>query len=203
VPSPDSCQIPEGGGLSVGDRGSYLGQLADRARSGHDAGGVANDAERARPSRLIWQTDDTGATCDLSGLLRDSAHMRQARSRCLRCCPVMTVTTLGRPPHRAREGHGQHLQIRSLVSGPDNRHADHLGLGAALRSSSRLVTIGRVNALMVFKSVRGSRPGGATTCVAGTRRWSAKQDHPAYIPRILRPVRALTSVSTSREASDQ
>jgi hypothetical protein len=29
-----------------------------------------------------------------------------------------------------------------------------------------------------------------------------QQDHPAYIPRILRPVRALTSVSTSREASD-
>ena len=45
----------------------YLGQLADRARSGHDTGGVANDAERARPSRLIWRTDDTGATWDLSG----------------------------------------------------------------------------------------------------------------------------------------
>lgn len=79
---------------------------------------MANDAERARPSRLIWQTDDTGATCDLSGLLRDSAHVRQARSRYL----------------RAREGHGQHLQIRSLVSDPDDRHADHLRLGAALRA---------------------------------------------------------------------
>ena len=58
---------------------------------------MANDAERARPSRLTWQTNDTGATCDLSGLLRDSVHVRQARSRCLWCCPGMIVTTLGRP----------------------------------------------------------------------------------------------------------
>ena len=28
---------------------------------------MANDAQRARPSRLIWRTDDTGATWDLSG----------------------------------------------------------------------------------------------------------------------------------------
>jgi hypothetical protein len=41
-----------------------------------------------------------------SGLLRDSAHLHQARSRCLRRCPGVTVTALGRPPHRAREGHG-------------------------------------------------------------------------------------------------
>ena len=72
-------------------------------------------------------------TSSVSGLLRDSAHVRQARSRCLRCYPGMTVTTLGRPPHRAREGHGQHLQIRNLVSDLDDRHADHLGLGATLR----------------------------------------------------------------------
>jgi len=44
------------------------------------------------------------------------------------------VTALGRPPHRAREGHGQHLQIRSLVSDPDDRRADYLGLDAALRA---------------------------------------------------------------------
>jgi hypothetical protein len=60
--------------------------------------------------------------------------VRQARSRCLRCCPGVTVTTLGRPPHRACEGHGQHLQIHSFVSDPDDRHADHLGLDAALRA---------------------------------------------------------------------
>ncbi len=68
------------------------------------------------------------------GLLRNSADVRQARSRCLRCCPGVTETALGRPPHRAREGHGQHLQIHSLVSDPDDRHADHLGLDAALRA---------------------------------------------------------------------
>jgi hypothetical protein len=63
VPSPDSCQTPEGGGLPVGDRG--IPWVTGRsARSGHDTGAVANDAERARPSRLIWQTDDTMDSCD-------------------------------------------------------------------------------------------------------------------------------------------
>jgi hypothetical protein len=64
VPSPGSCQTPEGGGLSVGDRGMPW----VTGRSGmQDTGGVANDAERARPIRLIWRTDDTGATWGLSG----------------------------------------------------------------------------------------------------------------------------------------
>ncbi len=52
-------------------------------------------------------------TSSVSGLLRDSAHVRQARLRCLRCCPEVTVITLGRRPHRARGGHvhgsGGHL----------------------------------------------------------------------------------------------
>ena len=41
----------------------------------------------------------------VSGLLGNLAHVRQARSRCLRCCPGVAVTTLSRPPHRARGGH--------------------------------------------------------------------------------------------------
>jgi len=65
----------------------------------------------------------------------------------------MTVTTLGLPPRRAREGHGEHLQIRSLVSEPDARHADHLGLGAALRAVEPPGDDRRVNALMVFKNI--------------------------------------------------
>ena len=36
---------------------------------------------------------------------------------------------------------------------------------------------------MVFKSIRGSRPATAATCLVGARGWFAKQDHPAYIPR--------------------
>src|SRR2546421_4678386 len=36
----------------------------------------------------------------------------------------------------------------------------------------------RPPSLKVFKSIYGSRPGGAATCVVGTRGWSAKQDHP-------------------------
>jgi hypothetical protein len=57
----------------------------------------------------------------------------------------------------AREGHGQHLQIRSLVSNPDDRHADHLGLDATLRPVEPPGDDRRVNALMVFKAVRGSQ----------------------------------------------
>ena len=33
-------------------------------------------------------------TSSVSGLLRGSAHVRQARSRCPRCCPGVAVTTL-------------------------------------------------------------------------------------------------------------
>jgi hypothetical protein len=44
-------------------------------------------------------------TSSVSGLLRDSADVRQARSRCLRCCPGVTLRAPGRPSHRARGGH--------------------------------------------------------------------------------------------------
>jgi len=44
-------------------------------------------------------------TSSLSGLLRDSAHLRQARLRYLRCCPGVALITLGRLPRRARGGH--------------------------------------------------------------------------------------------------
>lgn len=108
-------------------------------------------------SDLVGRTGFEPVASSVSGLVRDSAHLRQARPRCLRCCPGVTVTTLGRPPHRAREGHGQHLQIGSLVSNPDDRHADHLGLDATLRAVEPLGDDRRVNALMVFKSVRGSQ----------------------------------------------
>jgi hypothetical protein len=73
-------------------------------------------------------------TFSVSGLLSNLAHVRQAWLRCLRCCPGVTVTTLGRPSHRARSGHGQYLQIRSLVSDPDDPDADLPGPDAALRA---------------------------------------------------------------------
>jgi hypothetical protein len=44
-------------------------------------------------------------TTSVSDLLRDSAHVRQARSRCLRRCLRVTVIALSRPPYRARGGH--------------------------------------------------------------------------------------------------
>jgi len=73
--------------------------------------------------------------------------------------------------------------LTQLVSDPDTRQADHLGLDAALRTVELPSPSGRVNALMVFKSIRGSRPATAATCVVRTRGWVARQDHPAYIPR--------------------
>jgi len=58
------------------------------------------------------------ATASVSGLLREQAHLRKARSRFLRCCPGATVIALGRPLHRARDGHD--LLIRSSMCGhPD------------------------------------------------------------------------------------
>jgi len=70
-------------------------------------------------------------TSSVSGLLRDSAHLHQARSRCSRPLPRVAVITLDRPPDRARDGHadgsgrgGSHLSnlrilpawIRLLIS---------------------------------------------------------------------------------------
>jgi len=54
-----------------------------------------------------------------SGLLRDSTHVRQARSPCLRCCPGVTVVILGRLPHQAREGHGLLIGDMSEPVHPD------------------------------------------------------------------------------------
>jgi hypothetical protein len=52
----------------------------------------------------------------VSGLLRDSAHVRQARPRCLRCCPRVAVVPLSRPPHRARGGHEPlRLELAALL----------------------------------------------------------------------------------------
>jgi len=44
-------------------------------------------------------------TSSVSGLLRNSDHLRQARSGCLPCYPGVAVTTLDPPSDRARGGH--------------------------------------------------------------------------------------------------
>jgi hypothetical protein len=103
-------------------------------------------------------------TSSVSGILRDSSHLRQARSRCLRCCPRVAVTTLGLPPHRARGGHA------------------HLGQMQRFGPSSRLVTIGRVKALMVFKTVRNLPSADAPTWTFSVFTVCVAQDHPAHIP---------------------
>ena len=111
-----------------------------------------------------------------------SRASRQARPQCLRCCPGSTVTALGRPPYRAREGHGQHLQLRSLVSDPDDRNADHLGLDAARRAVEPPVTIGRERP-NGFKSIRSSR---VTAAAALAFRHSGVARQLRFISRISR-----------------
>ena len=64
----------------------------------------------------------------MSGLLGDVAYVHQARSRCLRCCPGVTVVALDRPSHRARGGHDLLIR-RFLYRRPDPFRAVHdLGL---------------------------------------------------------------------------
>jgi hypothetical protein len=82
-------------------------------------------------SYLVGRTGFEPVTSSVSGLLRDSAHLHQARSRCSRPLPRVAVITLDRPPDRARDGHahgsgggGSHLSnlrilpawIRLLIS---------------------------------------------------------------------------------------
>ena len=64
----------------------------------------------------------------------DTGPLLQGRILTLRCYPGVAVTILGRPSHRARSGHGQHLQIRSLASDPDDTDGDLRGPGAALQA---------------------------------------------------------------------
>jgi len=55
------CSIGHAAGTQRRPRGS-----AEQNSPAH-TGWVSKDAEPARASRLIWQTDNTGASCDLSG----------------------------------------------------------------------------------------------------------------------------------------
>jgi hypothetical protein len=41
-------------------------------------------------------------TSSVSGLLRNSAHVRKARSQCLQCCPGVAVIVRSRPPNHTR-----------------------------------------------------------------------------------------------------
>ena len=61
--------------------------------------------QQSQRNGVVGRTGFESVTSSVSGLLRDSAHVRQARSRCLRCCPRVAVVSLSRPPHRARGGH--------------------------------------------------------------------------------------------------
>lgn len=64
---------------------------------------------------LEYQPALTGAvTASMSSLLRELAHVRQARLGCLRRCPPIAVRTLGRRSHRVR---GRDLLIRRFPYG--------------------------------------------------------------------------------------
>ncbi len=66
----------------------------------------------------VGRTGFEPVTSSVSGLLGGLAHVRQARSRCLRCCPGVTVTILGRPPYRARGGHAAWVATTVGTSAP-------------------------------------------------------------------------------------
>lgn len=91
------------------------------------------------------------------------------------------MTALGRPPDRAREGHGQHLGIPRLKSDLDDRDAGYLDL-QHFGTVEPLVTIGRVNALMVFKSVRDLLSAAAPSWTFSMSVVCVIQDRPAHIP---------------------
>jgi hypothetical protein len=68
------------------------------------AHGLANDISAAIKMRVgpHRARGPESGNASLSGLLRDSAHLRQARSQRLRCYPEVAETTLDRPSERAR-----------------------------------------------------------------------------------------------------
>jgi len=63
---------------------------------------AASRAQIRAQIRLLTRGIDVLTSASASGLLRNSAYVHQVSSRCLRYCPGVTVTALGRPPHRAR-----------------------------------------------------------------------------------------------------
>jgi len=117
-------------------------------------------------------------TASVSGILRDSSHLRQARSRCLRCCPRVAVTALGLPPHRARGGHA------------------HLGQMQRFGPSSRLVTIDGVSALMVFKTGVVSSISWCPSCANG----NLLCHRLALIPHISRVLTTSLQIAVSARA---
>ena len=77
-------------------------------------------------------------TASMSSLLRELAHLRQARLRCLRCCPPIAVGTLGRPSHRVR---GRDLLIRRFQAGRPVPSRSVRDLGLVSSRLSRQVQI--------------------------------------------------------------
>ncbi len=98
----------------------------------------------------------------VSGLFGGLAHVRQAWLRCLRCCPGVAVTILGLPSHRARGGYGQHLQICSLMSNPDDTDADLPDPDAALGRPE-----GRVDQFAMPRTVVGLQVSVGVGCCPG------------------------------------
>jgi hypothetical protein len=107
----------------------------------------------------------------VSSLLRDSAHVRQARSRCLPCCPRVAVKPLSRPPHRARGGHEP---LRPELAAP-------LGvcplpqLMEGVGGSSSSLLSGDVAVFCCCTGALGVSFGGAARCAVPTRRPSVFQ----------------------------
>jgi hypothetical protein len=71
---------------------------------------VANDAERARPSRLTWRTDDTGAICGLSGHFWAPVRQGGHDEHTVRSRPAVgphALASAGKPPALCAPGSPQ------------------------------------------------------------------------------------------------
>jgi hypothetical protein len=89
----------------LAERGGDLHEYSDGKPTRTARCAACEDAEAARQHERSWQQPGDQVIASVSGLLSNLAHVRQARSRCPRCCPGVAVVALGRPSHRARGGH--------------------------------------------------------------------------------------------------
>jgi hypothetical protein len=103
--------------MSVTVGGPTLGppRMPRCACGGRDGAQSRRQPLWAGTSALVGVPGLEPGTSSLSGLLRDLAHMHQARSSPAECCPRVTVMTLGGLPHRARIGHDLLLRRRGRI----------------------------------------------------------------------------------------
>ena len=131
---------------------------------------AANTSANARGSHKdlesSWWSGQRGSDLGALGGTR-TPNLLIRSSMCERPAPFRSVRDLGFVSPGCPYGFGA------------SRGCSSAWLPAWLPRPTRAVVLA-----VVFKSVSGSRPVTAANCLVGTRKWVAKQDHPAHIPRL-------------------